>query len=357
MKVLVFVLLCWWHVKAEDTGQPAGLMRDCPGMNRTTKFSEETKKSLTVVVASPTQGLFGYRETRCKLSTEGAACTAKHLDLKKGKTQVMISGYMDGSFSPIVRSFMSMYLKLGRNVIVLEIFPILVRSYPIAARVTRPLGELLGEFLAALTFLGLSPRRLELVGGSLGSHIASYASDTYRQLTGRRPARLTGLDPAGPCFRTLPPASRLHAEAADHVDVLHTNIDGFGIADPLGQVDFYVNGGEFQPALQGDFIMPCFQLCSHIRSAFYWLLSHNNPDKFVAVQCDSVAAARLGDCYEGTLRTNVLGPKTNFSKPGVYYLPTNAIAPYYMGLSGLTKRKYGVNDYLMTPAPDEDMII
>lgn len=57
-------------------------------MNRTTKFSEETKRSLSVVVASPSSGLFGYKETRCKLSIEGAACAANHLDLRKGKTQV-----------------------------------------------------------------------------------------------------------------------------------------------------------------------------------------------------------------------------------------------------------------------------
>lgn len=61
-----------------------------------------------------------------------------------------------------------------------------------AARVTKPLGNLLGEFLASLTSRGLSPKKLELVGGSLGAHIASYAADTYRLLTGRRPARLTG---------------------------------------------------------------------------------------------------------------------------------------------------------------------
>ncbi|PZC75749.1 hypothetical protein B5X24_HaOG200556 [Helicoverpa armigera] len=355
MKIVVILMLVVC-VEA-DTGQPAGFMADCPGMNRTTVLSEATKRSLSVVVVYPTSGFLGHREVRCKLSTEGAACAAKHLDFKKRKTQVMISGYLDGSFSPIVRSFIAMYLKLGRNVIVLEIFPILVRTYPIAARITKPLGELLGEFLASLTFQGLSPRRLELVGGSLGAHIASFAADTYRQLTGRRPARITGLDPAGPCFRNVPATARLHADAATHVDVLHTNIDGFGIAQPLGHVDFYANGGEFQTSIKGDFIMPCFQLCSHIRSAFYWLLAYSNPDKFVAVQCDSVANARIGDCYNGTIRTNVLGPRTNFSKTGVFYLPTEATAPYHLGLSGLKKRKFGVNDYLMTPAPDEDMTI
>ncbi|XP_022829584.1 lipase member H-B-like [Spodoptera litura] len=359
MNVVVLLYLCSL-VLAEDTGQPAGLMADCPGMNKSTLLSEKTKKSLSVIVVYPSSGFLGHRETRCSLSAEGAACAAKHIpinDLKKRKTLVMISGYMDSTFSPVVRTLLAMYLGLGRNVIVLEIFPILVRSYPIAARITKPLGNLLGEFLASLTSRGLSSKKLELVGGSLGAHIASYAADTYKLLTGRRPARLTGLDPAGPCFRNVPPTSRLHAGAADRVDVLHTNIDGFGIPDRLGHVDFYANGGEYQPYLKGDFIMPCFQLCSHVRSVFYWYLSYSNPDKFIAVQCDSVADARHGNCYEGTLRTNALGPNTNFSKTGVFYLPTNAKSPYYLGLNGLKKRKYGVNDYLMTPAPDEDITI
>lgn len=103
--------------------------------------------------------------------------------------------------------------------------------------------------------------------------------------------------------------------------------------------------------------MPCFQLCSHVRSVFYWYLSYSNPDKFIAVQCDSVADARHGNCYEGTLRTNALGPNTNFSKTGVFYLPTDAKSPYYLGLNGLKKRKYDVNDYLLIPAPDEDITI
>lgn len=115
--------------------------------------------------------------------------------------------------------------------------------------------------------------------------------------------------------------------------------------------------GEFQPAIKGDFIMPCFQLCSHVRAAFYWLLSYTHPDKFVAVRCDSVAHARHGKCYEGKIRHNVLGPRTNFNKTGVYYLPTDATAPYYLGLDGLKERQFGVNEYLIKAAPDEDMTV
>lgn len=103
--------------------------------------------------------------------------------------------------------------------------------------------------------------------------------------------------------------------------------------------------------------MPCFQLCSHIRSGFYWLLSFTNPDKFVAVQCKTVADARHGNCFDGTIKSNVLGPRTNFTNTGIFYLPTNASTPYFLGLDGLKKRKYGVNDYLLMPAPDEDVTI
>lgn len=107
----------------------------------------------------------------------------------------------------------------------------------------------------------------------------------------------------------------------------------------------------------GNFILPCFLFCSHVRSAFYWILSLQNPDKFVAVRCPSVAEARHGDCYNGTITTNVLGSETDFEKPGVYYLPTSERLPYYIGDRGLNKRKYDVNEYLLKPAPDEDIVL
>lgn len=325
-------------------------------MNRSTTISQKTKKTLSVVVMYPTTGsLFQHQEVRCRL--DNTACVTKHINLREMKTQVIISGYMDSSYSPIVRSFVAQYLKLKRNVLVLEIFPVLVRSYPLAARITKPLGELLGQLLASLTNNGLSASRLELLGASLGAHIASFAAVEFHRLTGQRPARLTGLDPAGPCFRNLPAEAKLHAAVAKKVDVLHTNIDEFGIAEPVGHVDFYANGGELQQKIIGDFIMPCFELCSHVRSGFYYLLAIINPDKFIGVRCKSVADARHGNCYDGEINTNTLGPKTNFTKTGIYYLPTTAEWPYYLGLNGLNKRRYGVNEYLLRPAPDEDIVL
>lgn len=52
-----------------------------------------------------------------------------------------------------------------------------------------------------------------------------------------------------------------------------------------------------------------------------------------------------------------MGPKTDFNKQGIFYLPTGANAPYYIAEEGLQKRKYDVNEYLLKSAPDEDVII
>ncbi|KAK8780591.1 hypothetical protein V5799_018066 [Amblyomma americanum] len=70
------------------------------------------------------------------------------------------------------------------------------------------------------------------------------------------------LDPAGPLFEgTNVTVSR---GDADFVDVIHTNmghLDGFqfGLAAPVGDVDFFPNGGSLQPG--------CFRIgCSHRRA-------------------------------------------------------------------------------------------
>ncbi|XP_045492201.1 lipase member H-like [Colias croceus] len=355
--MIVLWFLCLGYTNAmTDTGPPDGFMSNCPGMDRNTTMSEKTKESLTVLVMWPSDGWFGHDEATCKLNVEDVDCVKEHIDLNN-ETLVFISGYLDASFSPIVQTMVQPYLERGKNVIVVEIFPILVRTYPIAARLTKPLGHILGEFLAELTKLGLQPQNLEMLGGSLGAHIAYYAATKYHELTNLKPSRITGLDPAGPCFRNLPRKERFNSDAAHHVDALHTNIDGFGIADADAHVDFYANGGEYQPYMTGTFIMPCFLFCSHVRAALYWIISHQNPDKFLAVQCDTLHDARHGNCYTKYTKSNVLGPNTNFSRPGIFYLPTTEAPPYYLGAKGLKPRKYKVNNYLLKTAPDKDIVI
>jgi hypothetical protein len=60
-----------------------------------------------------------------------------------------------------------------------------------------------------------------------------------------------GLDPAGPLFEGYDTSVRLDKSDADYVDVIHSNgeaiyVGGFGIAEAIGHVDFYPNGGRAQ---------------------------------------------------------------------------------------------------------------
>ncbi|KAL4710340.1 hypothetical protein ACJJTC_011156 [Scirpophaga incertulas] len=358
MKLIIVLCLCVKVLCINDFGPPAGYMSDCPGMNRTTKLSAKTRNSLTVVALKLNPGGFlPTSEVRCSLGDSGRKCVADHMDLTK-TVQVLISGYLDSTSSILVRSMATQYLNEGSNLLLVEIFPVLVRAYPLAARLTKPFGMVVGEFIASLTEFGLTADRLQLMGASLGAHISHYAAVRFYELTGTKPARLTGLDPAGPCFRHLPEETRINANGARKVDIVHTNIDGFGIADPVGHVDFYLNGGEYQQSIKQGVVFPCLELCSHIRSALYLMYSYINPDKFIGIKCDSVRQARTGNCYESAnLTTNLLGPLTDFTKPGIYYLPTNEKAPYYRGRNAFKRRKYGIATYLLQVSPDKDIVI
>ena len=60
------------------------------------------------------------------------------------------------------------------------------------------------------------------------------------------------LDPAGPEFEFSPAQHRLNSTDAKCVEVIHTSggppiFGGFGLIQPVGDVDIYANGGIYHP--------------------------------------------------------------------------------------------------------------
>ncbi|GIY11419.1 pancreatic triacylglycerol lipase [Caerostris extrusa] len=91
---------------------------------------------------------------------------------------------------------------------------------------------------------GVDPQNVHLIGHSLGAHLAGSAGQSTPNL-----GRITGLDPAAPLFGPWTLLHRLTYTDADFVDVIHSsNITyGYGLHAPLGDIDFYPNGGKKQP--------------------------------------------------------------------------------------------------------------
>ncbi|XP_063363397.1 lipase member H-like [Cydia amplana] len=191
------------------------------------------------------------------------------------------------------------------------------------------------EMLVTLKEYSLNPKKLELVGISLGNQTMGFIAKNYRFMTGQNISTLTALDPAGPCFRNVPPDQRLDKSDADFVMGVITNMDGSGISIRIGHVMFYVNEGEFQ---NGHYWwLPCDVSCSHIRSYFLWWSALLNPGNFIGIRCDCVQNAKDGDCFDGKPITNTIDLYTNRRNTGIYYLRTSNRRPFALGKRGLKK--------------------
>ncbi|XP_063369733.1 phospholipase A1-like [Cydia amplana] len=242
------------------------------------------------------------------------------------KLYIFIHGFTDdpskGSYSAISEALLS---QGESNVLALDASALIKWLYLRSSTYVRFIGERLGEVLAAMVNKGHNPSGIHIIGHSLGAHISGFTGKTFANLTGHRVGRITGLDPAGPCFSHVEPELRLKATDADYVDVIHTDAGVYGLKDPVGQVDYFPNSGSQQPNC-------LFQTCSHSRAWVYFAESVKTPEAFPARRCKDYDAFKKAQCDSD------VSPMGFASKPGTtgrYYLQTGEDSPYGLGKQGL----------------------
>ncbi|RVE47195.1 hypothetical protein evm_008163 [Chilo suppressalis] len=190
-------------------------------------------------------------------------------------------------------------------------------NYATAVANTVPSGESIARFINWLNQVtGAEPGHYHIVGHSLGAHQAGMIG---RNVNGKI-AYLTALEAALPGF--INNANRFRADDGAYTEVIHTNAGALGYMSPLGQVDFYPNGGANMPGCDTN-------ECDHARSYFY-LAESLLTGGFTGRRCGSFLLATAGTCFmPGNLRMGGLVPKTGQS--GIFHLHTNAEPPFSRG--------------------------
>ena len=155
----------------------------------------------------------------------------------------------------------------------------------------------------------MNPADVHCIGHSLGSHTCGYAGEQVKGL-----GRITGLDPAEPYFQYLPTNVRLDETDAVFVDAIHTDAKtilllGYGMLQPVGHLDFYVNGGSNQPgcdpvniaidAITEDMVNGVRELgaCNHLRAIEFFIDSLVQGLTYVGYECADNDIFHLGQCY------------------------------------------------------------
>ncbi|XP_037719626.1 lipase member H isoform X2 [Drosophila subpulchrella] len=252
--------------------------------------------------------------------------------------KLIVHGYLGSRTHNSIMPLRNAYTAQGyENVLVADWGPVANLDYPTSRlavkKVARVLAKLLEEFLQRH---GISLDGVHVIGHSLGAHIAGRIGRHFNGTLGR----VTGLDPALPLFSSRSDDS-LHSNAAQFVDVIHTDYPLFGDIRPRGTADFYPNFGLApQPGCENVDVVAA-NSCSHNRAVMFYAESIGMPNSFPAIPCSlrAIKSRHVEDCLREKSEANntekpdnvFMGENVSRSATLYYYLATNGAPPYGQG--------------------------
>ncbi|XP_055538350.1 phospholipase A1 member A-like [Wyeomyia smithii] len=198
-------------------------------------------------------------------------------------------------------------------------------NYISARNAVGPAGTGVGLIISDLiATAGASVNNIHISGFSLGGHVAGNAGKRH----GGNIHSIISLDPAGPLF-SLGQNDAVSAQDGQYVETIMTNAGTLGIDIPMGQANFYPNGGRSQPGCGIDIGGGC----AHARAPTFYAESLSSSVPFRATRCANYDEILAGVCTPSGADANMGGEPSNHGRgvTGVFFLTTNAAAPFAQG--------------------------
>ncbi|XP_059616597.1 vitellogenin-1-like [Phlebotomus argentipes] len=243
---------------------------------------------------------------------------------KNAPVVILVTGWMSNtkdSTNSVAKAMYNAYQCRGdTNLLYVDTAEYITTLYLWSAVNTEEVGEIIAPAVRDLAkYVNVS--QIHVMGHSLGAHISGAIGRYFELLTNKTLPRITGLDPARPCFNHGESLHGLRRGDADFVDVIHSNSDGLGKKEPIGDVDFYPNGVKV--------LMPgCLDIsCSHSMAWRYYAESvyPGNENAFMATRCNSLKAYSSKKCPFPPIP---MGFATPTNVKGNFFLETNSDEPY-----------------------------
>ncbi|XP_072931661.1 pancreatic lipase-related protein 2-like isoform X1 [Epargyreus clarus] len=202
------------------------------------------------------------------------------------------------------------------------------KSYENSVQYTYSIGQALGKFLSDLrNNKGFPSQNIHCIGHSLGSQILGVVGTAYFERTLEKVWRITGIDPAGPCFSNGFIEDQLRSGCADYVEVYHCSAGTLGTTSVLADIDFFFNeNGRVQPHCHEGIIPGIGEseaaTCSHKSCMIFYTKTVQNPGWYLAWRCDSYKHFAKGKCAGNEM--TIAGYSNPGNASGVFYVSTNA---------------------------------